>query len=491
MQTLVAKEERQRYLEERLEDVEEKNRELVERLEDLHTILQRTLSIDDAIYFESLRVSDQFPPFSPPRELTITPPPPQQGSFLSTVKPPGLLSKLMPGSKAKYQRALGEAEENYQAAMRQYEEAAAKRKVRLERHLSDYERNKQEFILKAQQKNSEVDELESAYFAGDGQAVIAYNTMVLERSEFPMGFPQEFRIAYALESKELVIEYELPTVDVVPSVLEFKYVKTRDAVEQKQRKHSEVRDIYQDVIAATTLRTIHEVFEADQGKHIEVITFNGFVQTVDPATGKDIKPHLISVRATRGQFSELDLRRVDKRVCLRNLGAQASPHPAEMQAVKPIVDFDMVDKRFVEQDDVLAELDSRPNLMDLNPYEFENLVGNLFQKMGLDTKLTRSSHDGGVDAVAYDKRPILGGKVVIQAKRYKHTVGVSAVRDLYGTMQHEGANKGILVATSSYGPDAYEFVKDKPVELIDGGGLLYLLEQHAGIKARIVFPEEG
>jgi len=121
----------------------------------------------------------------------------------------------------------------------------------------------------------------------------------------------------------------------------------------------------------------------------------------------------------------------------------------------------------------------------------ETLVGNLFQKMGLDTKLTRSSRDGGVDAVAYDKRPILGGKVVIQAKRYRHTVGVSAVRDLYGTMQHEGANKGILVTTSSYGPDAYEFIKDKPVELIDGGGLLYLLDQHAGIKARIVFPEEN
>jgi restriction system protein len=69
----------------------------------------------------------------------------------------------------------------------------------------------------------------------------------------------------------------------------------------------------------------------------------------------------------------------------------------------------------------------------------------------------------------------LGGKVVIQAKRYRHTVGVSAVRDLYGTMMSEGANKGILVTTSGYGPDAFDFAKDKPIELIDGGGLLYLL----------------
>jgi restriction system protein len=91
--------------------------------------------------------------------------------------------------------------------------------------------------------------------------------------------------------------------------------------------------------------------------------------------------------------------------------------------------------------------------------------------------------------VAFDTRPVLGGKVVIQAKRYRNTVGVSAVRDLYGTMMNEGANKGILVTTSGYGPDAFDFAKDKPIELIDGGGLLYLLDQ-VGVQARIIFPEE-
>jgi restriction system protein len=42
---------------------------------------------------------------------------------------------------------------------------------------------------------------------------------------------------------------------------------------------------------------------------------------------------------------------------------------------------------------------------------------------------------------------------------------------------------------SKYGSDAYEFSKDKPLELIDGGGLLYLLDQ-VGIKAQIIMPEE-
>jgi restriction system protein len=91
---------------------------------------------------------------------------------------------------------------------------------------------------------------------------------------------------------------------------------------------------------------------------------------------------------------------------------------------------------------------------------------------------TQASRDGGVDAVAFDPDPIRGGKIVIQAKRYTNAVDVSAVRDLYGTVVNEGATKGILVTTSSFGNDSYSFAKDKPITLMDGNNLLYLLEKH-------------
>jgi restriction system protein len=80
--------------------------------------------------------------------------------------------------------------------------------------------------------------------------------------------------------------------------------------------------------------------------------------------------------------------------------------------------------------------------------------------------------------------------VVIQAKRYKNTVGVSAVRDLFGTVQNEGASKGILVTTSGYGRASFEFADGKPLELLSGSNLLYLLAQNAGIEAKIEVPED-
>lgn len=67
-----------------------------------------------------------------------------------------------------------------------------------------------------------------------------------------------------------------------------------------------------------------------------------------------------------------------------------------------------------------------------------------------------------------------GGKIVIQAKCYTKTVGVNAVRDLFGKMQHEGATRGILITTTDYGPDAYSFASGKPISLFTGANLLYL-----------------
>jgi restriction system protein len=145
----------------------------------------------------------------------------------------------------------------------------------------------------------------------------------------------------------------------------------------------------------------------------------------------------------------------------------------------------MADPRIIDPVDVISQIDKRPNLLELTPKEFEHFVHNRFDRMGFDTKIFRADGDGGVDCVAYDPTPIRGGKYVIQVKLYNKTVPPTAVRDLYGTMQHEGAQSGILITTSGFGPSSYEFATGKPLQLIDGSGLLALCQDN-NIPARIV-----
>lgn len=481
------KERKRLYLEARQDEVDILNQELATTLSDLKGILEHTLKIDDRLDFNSLRIKTGFPSFLPPSEFTVEETAPVLESFTTRVNVPGFIGKFLPWIQRNYEKKLADAISQYESSAVAFRKNELEKKEKLTRLMEAYNRDKDAYLAKVKQRDIEVDELRDRYAGGEEDAVVTYNTMVLERSFYPEDFPQEFMILYQNDSKQMIIEYRMPDINFVPKVLEFSYVKSKDEIREKAMKANERREIYTDVVAAVAIRTIHEVFEADHHGHIDVVVLNGYVETIDPSTGQDVKPYLLSVRATKDQFLKLVLDRIDKVLCLRNLGAQVSPQMNEKVPIKPLVDFNMSDRRFVQEDDIMNALEQRPNIFDLNPFEFEHLVTNLFSNMGFEAKLTRSSRDGGVDCVAFDTRPLLGGKVVIQAKRWSNVVGVSAVRDLYGTMINEGASKGILVTTSHYGPDAYEFASNKPIELIDGGNLLYFLNQ-AGIKAKIVPP---
>ena len=329
--------------------------------------------------------------------------------------------------------------------------------------------------------------------AKDAEMVEKYFAEALRAVPYPLGFNCGVNtIRYTPSTGELKVEFELPTYEsVIPKSKGFKYVKSRDEIEELKFTATDERRmgaLYEDMIAAIPLRVMHQLILADTSHLITSILFNGVVNAVDKATGQSIRPCLVSVQVSRDEFEKLDLARVDKRACLKHLKALTSPSSKELVPVKPIANIVTTDPRFIAEVDVLSGLDSRTNLLEIDPFEFEHLICNLFAQMGLESSTTRASRDGGVDVVAFNTDPILGGKVIIQAKRYRNTVEVSAVRDLYGSVMNEGATKGILVTTSGYGPESRNFAKDKPLQLIDGNELLFLLQKH-GYEAKIEIPK--
>jgi restriction system protein len=119
--------------------------------------------------------------------------------------------------------------------------------------------------------------------------------------------------------------------------------------------------------------------------------------------------------------------------------------------------------------------------MELSGPEFEVLVTTLLTGLGFRTELTQATGDGGVDIVAYLDRPLVGGKYLAQCKRFAEDkpVGTPAVREFYGAfVADRSAVKGIFITTSSFTPQAREFARNLPIELIDGSQLNALLKQH-------------
>jgi len=342
-------------------------------------------------------------------------------------------------------------------------------------------------------KNQEaVSLVKAGYESLEPEAVKLYCKLVLQFSDLPDGFRSDFDLEYIPETKILIIDHALPAPDDLNRVKEVEYVQSKHELVEVFLSEREFDEIYDDALYQTCLRTIHELFHADTVNALAAIVFNGWIESVDKATGNDTKGCVLSVQAKKEEFQKINLARVDPKACFKALQGIGSSTLHSLTPIAPVLKIHREDKRFVASHEVAGQMDERFNLAAMAWEDFEHLVRELFEKefsrSGSEVKVTQASRDGGVDAVVFDPDPIHGGKTVIQAKRYTNTVGVAAVRELYGTVLNEGAMKGILVTTADYGPDAYEFAKGKPLVLLNGANLLHLLEKH-GHRAKIDLQE--
>jgi restriction system protein len=220
------------------------------------------------------------------------------------------------------------------------------------------------------------------------------------------------------------VRLQLPGADVVPVVRGYRYIQTRDEIQPIPRPAKETGELYRSLLAQVALLTIKELFEADTG--LAAVGFNGHVDATNPGTGQPEYPCLISLNVERPTFTEINLHQVRPEVCLRHLRALVSPHPYELEPITPILDFDLTKFSFVEGMDAVATLDSRPDLMQMSYTAFEHLVRQIFEAMDVESWTTQRSNDDGVDAVVVNRSPLLGRLSIVQAKRYKDAVGVTA-----------------------------------------------------------------
>ncbi|WP_228924550.1 restriction endonuclease [Streptomyces sp. DH7] len=180
---------------------------------------------------------------------------------------------------------------------------------------------------------------------------------------------------------------------------------------------------------------------------------------------------------------------LDPVASLRYLNAIVSQHPYDLEPVPPVVTFDLTRYRIAPERDVVAGLDSRPDLVAMDPIDFEHLIRRLFEKIGLKSWVTQASRDDGIDAVAVNEEPLIGGLCIIQAKRTKNVVSAETVRSVAGIVNDKSTSKGIVVTTAWFGKASWDFAPRNRVELIDGRHLKSLLLGHLGIDALIGLPK--
>ena len=235
-------------------------------------------------------------------------------------------------------------------------------------------------------------------------------------------------------------------------------------------------------VPAIALQLAHHLARNDLQDDVDKIAVNCWSRFFDPASGRLKNAFVASLVVQKQDIVDFNLQRADALEAFRALKGAYVYNVAEVVPIEPVIRLDKEDERFVAGRDVLDGMAQGQNLAAMDWQDFEHLIRELLAKEYADknaeVKITRASRDRGVDAVIFSSDPLHGGKVVVQAKRYSNTVDVAAMRELYGTVLNEGANRGILVTTSHFGRDAHEWAANKPLTLIEGPNLLALLSKH-------------
>ena len=291
-----------------------------ERMKALEEVLTSVLPLRP-LTFDRLMTVPRTPEFDP-GPLGAALPAPDWDDF-APARPAGL-GRLL-SVTARPARQMTEAQTRFEAAAAEHQRSESERRRALAAAKAGYDRKVTEERAKAVARNAYVTSRQSAFAAGDAEAVQWFVDCVLRASKYPDGFPREYQVAYRPEHREVAVGFELPPRRVVPAARAYRYDKARDVVEPVPRQESEISSCYERLVSCVALRTLHEIFGATPPELVQAVAFTGRVSTVDRATGKPLCRELLSVSAERSAFGDLVLASVDPAACLARLNALVSP----------------------------------------------------------------------------------------------------------------------------------------------------------------------
>lgn len=93
---------------------------------------------------------------------------------------------------------------------------------------------------------------------------------------------------------------------------------------------------------------------------------------------------------------------------------------------------------------------------------FEGLVAHYFRAQGYHVEALGGANDGGVDLRVAKE----GERAIVQCKAYANPLGPAIVRELYGTLQHEGAQRAYLATLNGISRNARVFCVGKPISVL-------------------------
>lgn len=330
--------------------VSAQNAELADTYSQIDGLLAWTLEFDDFVDLESLRQGKpEHPRFTLPADLatSLEPLPPLVYPPQPVYTEPQARTGLFANAK-KHEANVARARAEHDAAMRQWHEYATQMHdsyvAEVDRRAAlEADRQRRTAELRARY-DAECAQREADAAAADEElarlindlafdvptAIEEYVGIVLSNSVYPEAFPVTTEHSFDLPTRELTLTVTVPAPSEIPTVKEYKFVKTSGEITSTTLTIKDQKERYASAVWQTGVRSLHEIFEADRAGKIHSIALTVRTKALSAATGHLEAVPLVIVGASRETFLGFDLANVVPHATLTHLGAALSRSPLDL-----------------------------------------------------------------------------------------------------------------------------------------------------------------
>jgi restriction system protein len=245
------------------DEARERTESLEERANELAEILVKSRGLNYRVEWASLRVTPRIPPFQP-GEIARAEPPPYDDQFRPRM--PTIFERVIPFLKTSYQRLVDARAAEFDEAVQSHAKRESSRIAKLNALREQHDALIVTKRREAEAQNRALDEIIESYRKGEVEGVETMAEFALASDDLPE-IASRSRAVFEAVSKRLVVERELPTVDIVPTVESVRYVKSSGEFIEKRRSAASIRFIYNRLCAGIIVRTMRAVALGDVGCH--------------------------------------------------------------------------------------------------------------------------------------------------------------------------------------------------------------------------------
>jgi hypothetical protein len=318
---------------------------------------------------------------------------------------------------------------------------------------------------------------ESLYQEGDPDATVEFFRSWLEGGlGTPADCPIECDVAYLRRSRLIVAEIALPLLSDVKSAA-------------PSNAKLDIKEWYRNIIAELSLSAAYQVLHWDEFSAVDTVVVNGYPM-VEPGSHDSVGArYLVSLLMTKRQLAGLDLGLESGLTTLEIIHGRVATAQVSSSGVDPIVPFELAHGYFLYEPLRRGQEPRRVALPELTTRALAELGADLIGRMGYEALQPDVRVDPGIgsDGRTADcmRRHDDGSLVLIRFMNQMDLLQVSEIDGLLEEMSLKKADRGVLVTLGGISPGAFARAVNSPIQLYDGDCFSYLLQEHAGIYARI------